>query len=115
MASKRTRRDATPQRVRSAIARCITCRPFAERRAAAPAVECSMLQRKLMSADNYESNEVTLLRPLMRAVLTGVFAGLLLAVVPNLSLAADSATGSRYRVLAQDNGHVAIVNGRGEV
>src|SRR5690242_1513746 len=50
----------------------------------------------------------------MRAVLTGVFAGLLVAMVATVSLTADSAA-SRYRVLAQDNGHVAIVNGRGEV
>src|SRR5205823_14030458 len=58
---------------------------------------------------------VTLLRLPMRAVLTGVFAGLLVAMVVTLSLAADSPAASRYRVLAQDNGHVAIVNGRGEV
>jgi hypothetical protein len=48
----------------------------------------------------------------MRAAAIGAFFGLLLA---GDSIAADPAGHSGYRVLAQDNGHVAIVNQRGEV
>ena len=50
----------------------------------------------------------------MRGVLAGALFGLTLAMLAAGSAAADPA-GSGYRVLAQDNGHVAIVNPRGEL
>jgi len=51
----------------------------------------------------------------MRAVSAGVCFGLLLAIITSRSPAADGSSTSGHRVLAQDSGHVAIVNGRGEV
>jgi len=49
----------------------------------------------------------------MRRVTTGVFFGLTLAVLIVRSAAEDPAGSRGYRVLAQDNGHVAIVSGQG--
>jgi len=50
----------------------------------------------------------------MRGVLAGALFGLVLAMLAASAPAADPA-GAGYRVLGQDNGHVAIVNAQGEV
>src|SRR5690242_16745847 len=51
----------------------------------------------------------------MRVFQTAICCALLLAAFAACSPAADSAGTGGYRVLAQDNGHVAIVSKRGEV
>ncbi len=51
----------------------------------------------------------------MRGIIVGVLIGWLWALSANALLAAEPGESVGYRVLAQDNGHVAIVNRKGEV